>query len=300
MKVMSMAKTNNEALKYFVSLIKNGKISLDDEGRLWKNWEPRVGWLECPKRAEKETSNGYFMMRTVIKKYKKAYYVMAHRVVWSYYNGDIPEGMEINHIDGNKKNNRINNLELVTPAVNKTHARETGLLNPAIEKRNWRCKLSDQEVSVIKDLLSRSKLSQKEIADYFGVRPNHISRIKTGDRRNRMIVGGDKVTFSKFQEQSKRTLNMGLSQNEQIANYSMGLCGETGEVIDVLKKYVYHGHELDKDKLKEELGDVLFYVSALCSTLGINMEESAIGNVEKLIRRYPEGFSKECSINRAE
>lgn len=85
-----------------------------------------------------------------------------------------------------------------------------------------------------------------------------------------------------------------------LSNYSMGLAGESGEVVDLLKKHVHHGHELDREKVKGELGDVLHYASGLATMLGFTLEEVATANVEKLRKRYPNGFNKEDSINRSE
>lgn len=83
-----------------------------------------------------------------------------------------------------------------------------------------------------------------------------------------------------------------------ISNYSMGLAGESGEVVDLLKKHIHHGHELDRDEAKEEMGDVLHYLSGLATMLGFTLEEVAHANIEKLMKRYPEGFTQEDSINR--
>lgn len=80
----------------------------------------------------------------------------------------------------------------------------------------------------------------------------------------------------------------------------LGLAGEAGECADIIKKWCYHGHKPDKDKLIAELGDVLWYVAATCDLLGVSMEYVMTANIEKLKKRYPEGFSCEASINRKE
>ena len=71
-------------------------------------------------------------------------------------------------------------------------------------------------------------------------------------------------------------------------------------MADIIKKAVFHGHLLSPDAIKKELGDVLFYVAAIASTLHINLDEIAQGNVEKLLRRYPDGFSEKASRERVE
>lgn len=107
-----------------------------------------------------------------------------------------------------------------------------------------------------------------------------------------------KLSFLIYQEKSKRTMNTALETKDQLNNYVFGLVGEVGEVVDLLKKFFFHGHEVDSNRLKSELGDILWYVSAVASLFNINLQEIAQGNVEKLERRYPEGFSSEASKGR--
>lgn len=79
---------------------------------------------------------------------------------------------------------------------------------------------------------------------------------------------------------------------------AMGLAGECGEVVDVIKKHVYHNVPLNKDKLIEELGDVRWYFEVLCNRLGTTMEDIERLNIEKLKKRYPDGFTTQASIER--
>lgn len=85
---------------------------------------------------------------------------------------------------------------------------------------------------------------------------------------------------------------------EAIVNFTLGLVGEAGEVADEIKKAVYHGHGINKDRLCKELGDVCWYLATLSHYLNIPLEEVFEKNIEKLKKRYPEGFSSEASINR--
>jgi len=73
--------------------------------------------------------------------------------------------------------------------------------------------------------------------------------------------------------------------------WAIGLAGESGEVLDLVKKGIYHQQGMDQDKIKKELGDVLWYVSALCGELGFTLEEVMETNIEKLKARFPEGYS---------
>lgn len=81
---------------------------------------------------------------------------------------------------------------------------------------------------------------------------------------------------------------------------SMGLAGEVGETVDYIKKSIFHGHRMDKDRIKEELGDIQWYLAELCSRFGFELEEVMASNIDKLKARYPEGFSTEAPINRVE
>ena len=74
---------------------------------------------------------------------------------------------------------------------------------------------------------------------------------------------------------------------------AMGLAGEVGEVVDLLKKHLFHGKELDRDKLIIELGDVRWYMEYLLLAIGLTIEEVEAKNTEKLLKRYPNGFNFE-------
>ena len=107
-----------------------------------------------------------------------------------------------------------------------------------------------------------------------------------------------KLNFFTYQEKSKRTMNTALETKDQLNNYVFGLVGEVGEVVDLLKKFFFHGHEVDSTRLKSELGDILWYVSAVASLFNLDLQEIAQYNIEKLEKRYPEGFSVEASKGR--
>lgn len=109
------------------------------------------------------------------------------------------------------------------------------------------------------------------------------------------------MTMNKYQQLARRTSNTDGPEQasyDKLINGVMGLCGEAGECIDVVKKTMFQQHELDTDKLVEELGDVLWYCAELASGLGVSLEDVALINVEKLKERYPEGFDPERSVHR--
>jgi NTP pyrophosphatase (non-canonical NTP hydrolase) len=87
-------------------------------------------------------------------------------------------------------------------------------------------------------------------------------------------------------------------RHARIAIASMGLAGETGELIDMLKKWIGHGHELNLNEVEKELGDILWYVAEIATTLDLRLYEIAEKNEDKLKARYLGGFSEERSRNR--
>ena len=108
------------------------------------------------------------------------------------------------------------------------------------------------------------------------------------------------MKINEYQELAMRTLNQKLDKKDVLINGVMGLCGEAGEAIDIVKKYLAQGHELDKEKLIKELGDVAWYLAETAYALDTDLETVFNLNIEKLKRRYPEGFEKEKSISRNE
>lgn len=85
-----------------------------------------------------------------------------------------------------------------------------------------------------------------------------------------------------------------------IVNASYGLSGETGELNDLLKKAIFHGHEINLEEVQKELGDVLWYVAMMCESFGFRMEDIMQMNIDKLVARYPDGFSEYASQHREE
>ena len=106
------------------------------------------------------------------------------------------------------------------------------------------------------------------------------------------------MTANEYQKLAMTTLNPELSKKDVLINAVMGLCGESGEAIDIVKKWLAQGHELDKEKLAKELGDIAWYLAETAYALEIPLEDILQANIEKLKKRYPEGFSSERSINR--
>lgn len=106
--------------------------------------------------------------------------------------------------------------------------------------------------------------------------------------------------FDEYQRQAMRTANKNLPADEMLLNSVMGMCGEAGEAIDLLKKHRAQGAALDVDRLVKEVGDCLWYIAEFAEASGVSLAEIAQRNIAKLKLRYPEGFSEERSNNRAE
>lgn len=106
------------------------------------------------------------------------------------------------------------------------------------------------------------------------------------------------MDIKEYQDKAMRTKPSHLSKEKQILNASLGLSGEVGECVDHIKKWAFHGHEIDKDYIKKELGDITWYIALMSDALDLDMEEIYKENIMKLEKRYPDGFNEEQSLNR--
>ena len=106
------------------------------------------------------------------------------------------------------------------------------------------------------------------------------------------------MKVNEYQELAMATLNPELSKKDVLINSVMGLCGESGEAIDIVKKWLAQGHELDKDRLAKELGDIAWYLAEAATALDVSLEEILQANIDKLKKRYPDGFESQKSIAR--
>lgn len=90
-----------------------------------------------------------------------------------------------------------------------------------------------------------------------------------------------------------------MSQYRCLENAALGLCGESGEFADIIKKVHFQGHELNEEHLAKELGDILWYIALACEGMGWSLEYIMKLNIDKLSERYPVKFDSERSIHRA-
>ena len=107
------------------------------------------------------------------------------------------------------------------------------------------------------------------------------------------------MEINDYQHLAMTTLNPALDKKDVLINSVMGLCGESGEAIDIVKKWLAQGHELDRAHLAKELGDVAWYLAEAATALDIPLEDILRANLDKLKARYPEGFSARNSIERS-
>ncbi len=103
-----------------------------------------------------------------------------------------------------------------------------------------------------------------------------------------------------YQKAAMATLNPALDKKDVLINSVMGLCGESGEAIDIVKKWLMQGHELDREHLIRELGDVAWYLAEAATALDVPLEAVFQGNLDKLHQRFPNGFDTGASVKRKE
>lgn len=114
-----------------------------------------------------------------------------------------------------------------------------------------------------------------------------------------------------YQEATLRTWNNKTDFGGRVSNAALGLTGEAGEVADIVKKAIYHGHGFQPShcpgeedgntyKLALELGDIMYYVSIMAHELGYKLQDIAEMNIAKLAKRYPDGFTREASQKRVD
>lgn len=106
------------------------------------------------------------------------------------------------------------------------------------------------------------------------------------------------MNFDEYQALARRTQNGNLSAGEKERHALHGMAGEVGEIHGLFQK-VYQGHALDIDRVKSELGDLMWFMAELADSRGFTLGEAAEHNIDKLRARYPEGFDADKSLHRA-
>jgi NTP pyrophosphatase (non-canonical NTP hydrolase) len=108
------------------------------------------------------------------------------------------------------------------------------------------------------------------------------------------------MDFNEYSKAAKRTIKENMKDSEMFTEGCLGASGEAGELLEHLKKHMFHGHPLDYVYIEKEIGDVLWYLNEIALSISSDLETIAMTNIDKLSKRYPEGFSTEKSINRKE
>jgi NTP pyrophosphatase (non-canonical NTP hydrolase) len=108
------------------------------------------------------------------------------------------------------------------------------------------------------------------------------------------------VSLDEYQRLAARTVNAQLSAEQRLVDAAAGLAEEAGEVLGLVRKHAYMRHGLDRERVVRELGDALWCLATLASCVGVTLSDVAAANVEKLQRRYPDGYSDEASRGRSD
>ena len=244
--------------------------------------------------SSKLMRNGYYM--TSAQYDGKMYYFMEHRVIWVWNNGPIPGGLVINHKDYNRANNALDNLELLTQKENTAYSECHR--NPTRGERSGKASLTNKQADAIKTLGITCGWSPSQIAALTRVKDYNIKRIIKGERYPDAI--SKESILEVYPTLVDFTRNKEIGELEELKNYLLGLNGECGELTDIFKKVLYHGKEFDAVDVILELGDILYYMTAICNILGMDLSEIMLNNNAKLMARYKNGYSIQQSLDRIE
>jgi NTP pyrophosphatase (non-canonical NTP hydrolase) len=109
---------------------------------------------------------------------------------------------------------------------------------------------------------------------------SHLCGIKYRDRNKDM-------TDRQYLEEARVTLS---TTTDKLGHFTVGLVTESAELLDAYKKHKWYGREIDTVNMKEEIGDMLWYLIQLCDELDYSLDKAKVDNIQKLKKRYPEGF----------
>ena len=182
---MSFAETckRNEFRLY--PFVKAGVLEIDEVGRVWRvkigRWyfpTEEVVFFDCKRRrAERENHRGYLILQARIDKI--IVQAMAHRVVYLHFAGEIPENLTINHVNGQKQDNRLENLELATMSEQALHAVRVLKVGRAADQdgeKHWNCRLTNDQVREIRQR-GLEKEPYSSIAHDFPIKASQVRRI---------------------------------------------------------------------------------------------------------------------------
>ncbi|ANC07801.1 MULTISPECIES: nucleoside triphosphate pyrophosphohydrolase family protein [Bacillus cereus group] len=139
-----------------------------------------------------------------------------------------------------------------------------------------------------------------------------VTKLISKSKEGQVFMSNNQICeLDQYQEAALRTWNTNQDFGGRVLNAALGLSGESGEVADIVKKAIFHGHGFDPAhcpgeeegntyKIALELGDILYYISIMSHEMGYTLEDIAQMNIAKLAKRYPDGFSREASQARVD
>lgn len=276
-----------DKLVLFVEMLKARGCYIGDDGHIRSKKGGNMSKL---------TRYGYWL--TMATYNRKPYYFCEHRVIWVWFNGAIPEGFVINHKDYDRGNNHISNLEIMTQKENIDYS--TCHRNPPCGEKSGKAKLTDKEAQAIQYLGNIAGWTYAQINSLIGHKMSNTNIGRIVNKQRYAHLPEPESVLMVYPTIVKFTQNKNISKEDELINYALGLAGETGEVVDLVKKYMFHGADINPTDIIYELGDALYYLVAICNVLDIDFYDIALNNNAKLMARYPNGFSCDKSNNRIE
>lgn len=178
----SMAE-DRTAIDFALSLVADGTLRIDDDGSIWRTAVIARGKRRevSARRAENVAGKGYLRLTLQLPTARRLVQVMAHRLVWEALREPIPDGLQINHKDLDKTNNRIGNLEVTDGAGNIRHSYANGRKRPWSSATSWRGRgrVSVETMAAIREARAGGALL-KDIAARFEISVTHAHKIATG------------------------------------------------------------------------------------------------------------------------
>lgn len=168
-----------DVMCYALKLLRIGVLHVDSRGRIWRRKVRHRGgfWRHVKsRRAESPGGNGYLRVMLGIPGSSRTKAVSAHRLIWTAMNGPIPDDMQINHKDLDKRNNRIDNIELMTNAACSQHAYASGKRRmPWADATHWRGqKRISSRKKVFMLILRQEGRSCQEVANALGMKRSRV------------------------------------------------------------------------------------------------------------------------------
>lgn len=279
--------SSSDKILPFVDLLKGHGCYIASDGHI----RDKKGGL-----MSKLCRSGYWL--TMAQYDKKLYYFYEHRVIWTWYNGLIPTDTWVSHKDYNTSNNHIENLELLGKeecAIYLNH------LKSERKHDGYNTLFNERQVLALQKIGKICGWNDKQLDSIINVPSISFDNttVRVLDTQYQPNIQ-ESIILKTFPTIVNFTRNKAIGIDEELKNYALGLSGEVGEFNDLIKKMFYHGKDVQPVDIALELGDILYYLVAICNVLGFDFSEIALNNNAKLMARYPEGFSIQKSNERIE